>query len=198
MKQDFKSLYNISEWETLKLNYWGITKSGNTAIKYALHEKADILKSRPINEFTKWVHDRKNTVYISKECAMHNEFDNFTVVRHPVDRFKSMYKDVKRRFKHFFPKRVRFDTIEDFIYYIESTTDRERNIHFKSQSYFITKDDEIVPKIYKLENLKPLEDYLKIIIRHINKIDNEFDLTRQQVDRVRKIFSKDYEAFDYE
>ena len=30
--------YNISKWDNLNVNYWGITKSGNTSIKFALLE----------------------------------------------------------------------------------------------------------------------------------------------------------------
>ena len=101
-----KLKYNISCWDDLGLNYWGITKCGNTSIKYALIESSgrliDQLIKSDAHGADSWVHSENHIKYIDLDTALSNGNRNFAVTRNPYDRFISMYKDTQRRHGHFF------------------------------------------------------------------------------------------------
>jgi hypothetical protein len=92
-----KSKHNITAWPEFKLNYWAVPKCANTAIKACLAKKPTN------NEFSKekWVHNPTNLNYITDKESFKNGFTNFSVIRHPYERFISLFKDhgMQRPFK---------------------------------------------------------------------------------------------------
>lgn len=199
-----KLKYNISQWNDLGLNYWGITKSGNTSIKHALitASNTEILRKKIDKHNTdSWVHDEKNISYIDQTTALSNGNINFTVVRNPYDRFISMYKDTQRRHNHFFKKfkTTRISSIDDLISFIEGFVDCDREVHFRTQSYFIVSNDVVVPpKIFDINEIDEIEEFLGTSIQRMNSINSDIELTTKQKQRVFNIYQKDFELLGYD
>jgi hypothetical protein len=199
-----KILYNISKWDNLGLNYWGITKCGNTSIKYALIQtsKAPIAYSKK-DKFgaDSWVHNEDNASYIDIDTALSNGHRNFTVVRNPYDRFISMFKDTQRRHDHFFRKNrnVKIKTIDDLISFIENTPDEIREVHFRSQSSFISRHDVVLPEfVFDITNTVKIQEFLNVRMSHMNLIKSDTQLTPSQKKRIYDIYQKDFKLLGYE
>ena len=191
-KQKIKTKYNISCWPKLNLNFWGITKAGNTSIKYLLHQQSDhVMKSGDDKE--QWVHKIDYTDYISIEEAMNNGFTNFTVTRNPYDRFLSMFKEVLRRDDSLGLFRCR--TIENFVLHLELTPDEKRNVHFRSQCHFL-RDHDILRM--DIDDVETLSNFFQCEIPHKNAIKKSIEMNEHLRKRVYRIFAADFEKFGYE
>jgi hypothetical protein len=193
---NIKLTYNITEWPDI--NYWGITKAGNTSIKFALielHKKKSIKNS---NLYKTWVHSEHNGTYISKDQALTNGKINFTVIRNPYTRFESMWKDIKRRPDQFF-KNKRIDTLEEFFDYLERTEDEKRNVHFRSQSYFISDGVKILPDhVFDIEDKESINKFLNIKLEKHNSINSPVKFTDNQISRIYSIYEKDFKILGYD
>lgn len=139
MDDTYKKI-NITVWPQHKLNYWGITKCANSAVKSSLlgHTVKNIHKR------DKSLHSSQNVTYISQEAALSNGNTNFTLTRDPYERFISLYKDFGcDRFKA-----INLTTSVSFDYFLEYVFEKfptdDCNIHFKSQCSFITKDNKLL------------------------------------------------------
>jgi hypothetical protein len=198
-----KLKYNISCWDALKLNYWGITKCGNTSIKHSLIMASNtvILEQKPDKHgANSWVHSEKNVLYISSEAALSNGNINFTVTRHPYDRFISMYKDTQRRHNHFFRKHkdLRVSSINDLITFVENIPDDRREVHFRSQCYYITEKDHILPSIvFDINDTERIENTLRTKVEKMNSINTQIHLNEEQKQKVFRIYQKDFELLGY-
>jgi nitrous oxide reductase len=196
MKQ-IKNRYNISKWDSLELNYWAITKCGNTSVKAALLAKCGV-KHQNKDEINAWVHDISNVKYITSQEAINNGYVNFSVTRNPYDRFISMYKDVKRRHNHFF-REITVETIDDLLQYIKNTPEKDRDIHFKSQSYFICdKNGKIlVDIVYDIDKINKIFD---MQLNKLNEIvtDKKIILSKKQTTDIEILFANDFEFLKYE
>jgi hypothetical protein len=199
-----KLKYNISCWNSLKLNYWGITKCGNTSIKHALITVSNsIVQEQKTDKHgaDSWVHNEKNALYIDTKTALLNGNTNFTVVRNPYDRFISMYKDTQRRHSHFFRryKNVSVASINDLITFIEGISDNDREVHFRSQCYYITDKDRILPSIvFDVNDAESIEKFLNTKVQRMNSINNQIELNEEQKQRVFRIYQKDFELLGYD
>jgi len=190
MRQEkLKLLYNISTWDKIGLNFWGVPKAGDTSIKYLLHQVSgsDILES---DDKTQWVHNHEFTTYISPDQAIDNGFANIAVTRNPYSRFISMWKDVKRRGPEF---SLSCKTIDEFLFHIENTADRKRNVHFRSQSYFLR---DIVQCI-DITDTDTLQIYLNHPIPHKNILKGVIELSDRQKERVYNVYKNDFEYLGY-
>lgn len=183
-----KKLYNISVWPEYKLNFWGVPKSGNSAIKVAL-AKLNVNDSK-FDLF--WVHDVNNVTYVDRHTALSNGYKNFTVIRHPYERFISLYKDlgIKRPI-------IETNNIDEFIDYVVQTTDLKCNPHFKSTSYYITENDNVL--VDDVINLKNAGEYLSkygLTLNIVNNIKNlKIELTTKQKQSIYQRYKKDFELF---
>ena len=200
-------MYNITQWDTHEVNYWGITKCGNTAVKGALLGKN--VNRRPLQktglmvangaklyiEASKNVHESINSKYITREDAMANGYTNFTVIRNPIDRFKSFLSDFNRRD----PSYYGFDqkhTIDEFLTHLENTTDVERDTHLKSQVCHIFQDTkQLVENIFVLERINKLEDFLSVRINKLNSTDSDIDLNEAHIQRLKCIYHDDFSLY---
>lgn len=190
-QEKIKLTYNISTWEKLGVNFWGIPKVGNTSIKYLLHYKSGN-PMQPDDDKNQWVHHIKNTSYITPEQAESNGYKNVAVIRNPYDRFMSMWKDVKRRRRLFGIKNC--DIIEDLVKILEETKDKKRNIHFRSQCYFL-KIDNI--ECIDIHNTERLQSFFEMEIPHKNSIKDDVYMSDEIGERVYEIFKDDFIKLGY-
>jgi hypothetical protein len=189
--------YNITKWENRKLNFWGIPKCANTSIKYCLlenkHKKDSLNKDRSIFyvKSSKWLHDRSISNYISKEDALSNGFKNFSVIRNPFHRFESMYKyNIRAKI---YKEALSVDILLNIIELLNENV----NMNFKTQYSFVSKDDKIIPILFKIENIEEIEQFLNSKLQILNKsyIEN-IEFSKSQISRIEKIFQKDFELYE--
>lgn len=162
-------------------NFWAIPKCGNTTIKYLLYKRYQPRSIRPLdNEANEWVHLQTIGNYITPLDANHNGNYNFTVVRDPVERFRSLYSDFCVVRKHAIPE-IKGMSIDELITYI-SKADNERtlNIHLRSQMYFL--------KAFRGDvfNLADLD-----LPQKLNHTNNTVELTDRQKQRILKMWEPD-------
>lgn len=190
-----KLRHNISSWDSLKLNYWGLPKCGNTSIKYAL-AKASELKLQKVDDTCVWVHKENLTKYITPQQAIQNGFKNFTVVRDPIERFISMYKDIHRR-EQLGRKIGKNKSINTFLKYLEKTPDEKRDVHFRSQCYFLVHNEKVIPDILTYDEIEAM---LNVKLEKLNTIKSEVKMTDEQKNKVHELFIDDYKklGFKYE
>jgi hypothetical protein len=193
-----KTKYNITVWDSIGLNYWAITKCGNTSVKASLLEKTG-RQIKQIDGVDAWVHNEKNVKYISREQALSNGNMNFTVTRNPYDRFVSMFKDVKRRPKQFFKNGEKIKSIDQLLEYIDQIPDHERDIHFRSQSYFIFDESGrlLVDEKFDINETARIADSIGLNTNKLNVIESEIVLNEKQKQKVANLYWKDFEHLGY-
>ena len=196
-------IQNITSWEKLNVNYWGIPKSGNSSVKKKLIES-----STDIHEVDDSIHTYDHHIYhsiavckyITKKEAISNGFTNFTLVRNPYNRFISMFKDLKRTGTDYFSiKEKNVNTVDNLLHFIENTETSNLNYHFRSQSSFVFVNGKIAAeKVFKLEEMKKLELFLNLgKFDIVNKIDADIVLTEKQKEKIYDIYHKDFKLFGY-
>jgi len=109
-----------------------------------------------------------------------------------------MLKDFDRRPRQFFP-RGEVATREQFLSYLYDTSDAERDIHFRSISYFITNDiyDGPLPEtVLFLEDVQEISEYLGAPIPTLNSIpDTQEYLTQEEYECACHVFGEDISLF---
>lgn len=163
--------YNIMSFPELRTNFWGITKNGNLSIKAAL-------KAHGPGSF------------ISRVDALRTNYFNFSVIREPIDRFRSMYKyNLTRPDLCYLESSLDVDALLSLI---ENTDDKNRNVHFRSQCYFVAPKGTVVPTLFLLEHdLTKIENLFNVSVGITNNIDLKIDLSESQIARVKDIYAED-------
>ena len=194
--------YNISKWDNCKVNYWGIPKCGNTSIKFALHECEGNKGNHPAAGVSQWVHHHNITKYIDKSQAVNNGYINFTVTRNPYDRALSMWKDFQKRNKIYLTilsdaaKNIK--TLDEFLLYLDSQKDSQRNEHFRTQTSFIIDNGKLIPEfIFDINDTSSINTKFNINVPHINKIEQTIKLTKNHMDLIYKIYKSDFKFLKY-
>ena len=194
-----KIQYNISVWPTKKVNFWGVTKCGNTSVKTALIGDKKMISSDMYSVNVN-AHNPCYARYVNKNTALTNNNRNFTLVRNPYDRCLSMYKDfvLKRpnhRIKHHNVSRINM-TFDDFLQQI--LTNIEDDVHTRSQTSFLLHNGVLaVNNIFKLENIKPLESFLDIKLPHLNKTKGNVHLSDTHKVLIYEKYKKDFDYLGY-
>jgi hypothetical protein len=197
--------YNITEWPEFSINYWGITKCAHTSVKMALSRsrpkkfaltcaRSDINFKSVLDQL--WIHyDFSLCNYITPQQAAENTYENITVIRHPVERFISQFHFIRKCNALNIlnvPKAASYDELLDVI---EAGVDLD--IHFRSQCSFIYNDSNLlVDRIFTVENIKQLEDYLGVIIPHYNKTNKTALLPQHTLARLQKVFKEDFVLYE--
>ena len=149
---------NITAWPELGINYWGINK--NASCTLTIHFATLCSEINPTDEDIALGILAKESMkprYITQDEAFSNGLKNFAVSRHPLARFKSIYKHLKH------PKTViqqqtvskaRFGptwTPMEFVEHIIHTFQTGKiNKHWKRQVSFI-------PQSWRLQHVIKLE-----------------------------------------
>lgn len=200
---ELKTLYNITAWDKLKLNYWGIPKCMNTSVKYTLYSQLNPNDSRSVNGIPRWIHHVDLLRYITKGSALVNGNINFTVIRHPYDRVLSLYRDMtfRRRKVNMMPDvdNRKIDGLDEFIdVYIKNSTDAD-NIHLRSISYFICEDGK--PLFDNIFTFDTISEFLQMDVAHINITDPcEITLSEAHKHIIQERYANDFkvEAFKFQ
>ena len=168
----------IYSFDDAKLNYWGITKCANISISRALEERFG------------------EPSFPGPMQAKDSDYYNFSVIREPVERFISMYKMNLERPELCYLKEPL--SVDELLEHIQNTPDSERNVHFKSQSYFIAPQGVIIPELYRVDALNTLEQTLGVEIPYLNKSSTEktVDLTENQLNTIRETFRADIDIWN--
>ena len=194
MESKLKKL-NITSWPQYNLNYWGITKCANSAVKSSLAN----LPIKNIFKRDKSLHASKNVNYISKEEALSNNFVNFTVTRHPYQRFISMYKDFGLdRFKA-----IGLETaieLDEFIELFETKFSTDKcNLHFRSQCSFITEHNQLL--FDNVIDTADVGDFLQqrgIVLQKANvSQDLQITLSNKHREKIYNRYFNDFELLGY-
>ena len=195
---------NITAWPELGINYWGINKNASSTL--TLHFATLCGEIDPTEQDIEYGiagKERMDQRYITQEQAFNNGLINFGVSRHPLTRFKSVYKHLKH------PKTViqqrtlrkaRFDptwTPEQFLEHIRSTFESGKKInkHWKQQTQFIPTPWRL-EHVIKMERL--VEDWPLDIpppnIKSNPTVSKDIDLDE---DIIYDLYHEDYLSFGY-
>lgn len=193
MEVNLKKQYNITQWNEYKLNYWAIPKCANTAVKTALSNLK--YKDKMTYSKVKWVHNPDNILYIDRQTAKTNDYKNFTVTRHPYDRFLSLYKDQGLRrpmFKDIDPN------IDSFISQLENY-DLQKDPHTKMQCDYIFDDDKLlVDTILDISQATAFLEKYNLTLNFVNKTKEiDIKLTDKQKEKIFNLYKKDFLKLGY-
>lgn len=187
---NLKLLYNLTTWPNLGVNYWGIPKSGNTSIKWLLQHLSGSDPEVP-SEIGVEVHREDSAIYVDPDTANSNGLRNFTVVRCPIERAKSLYKDFGTRRRLTLVRGTDPGRYEDLDYFFEKviaeSTDKD-DIHIRSQTYFIKQANRL--KIFQLENVSYRLPRYNQIIRP------ELKLSEKHIDIILKRYESDLQLIN--
>jgi len=202
MTKALKKAFNISQWNSLKLNYWGIPKCGNTSVKYALLKTIN-KTHQDTSETHQWVHGLDHAEYISRETALSNGYNNFATIRNPYDRVKSLYKDfgIRRADIKIMPgvDSGKLQNLDYFLkHYIQQSTDAN-NIHLRSLSYFLIKDNKLlIDNVVDINQVDIFLSKYKIDVPTLNTTqDIDIEFTDQQKYLIYTRYQQDFEIFGY-
>jgi hypothetical protein len=195
-----------------KLFYVRIPKSGSTSIasemlKLILPELKDKnLTPTQVNFLT--------DAWINPDIHSLKSFTGFTVVRHPLERLASVYRDIFDPYDNkpflyqnylggILHKNLSFD---DFVLRISRIPDRLKDQHFRPQYLFLEpyqRSDRPV-RILKLEHPEEIQAFMQTYgmrFPHLNKNKpyNPADYyTRKSRSLAQKVYTQDFKLFGYE
>lgn len=195
---------NITAWPELGINYWGINKNASSTL--TIHFATLCGEIEPTDEDISYgivAKERMASRYITQEQAFQNGLTNFAVSRHPLARFKSVYKHLKH------PKTViqqqtvskaRFDTrwnpMQFLEHIIHTFQTGKINKHWKPQISFIPQPWRL-DHVIKLEQLKedwPFDFDAPNIISNPT-VDVDIGINEELV---YDLYHEDYLSFGYQ
>ena len=185
---------NISSWPSLKLNYWGITKCGNTKIRSHLYKLSTGSEYQVSPVF-----EHEHVSFLTRDQAFASERQNFTVTRHPLHRFVSAWKDLCRTR----PKRGVSAGLQpswslvQLARWVHEMPDEIVDIHFKSQSWFIPQPLEFEIDLSNINRDWPfdLPAPTRKRVRPSNQVDHEIDDETKKL--ISSRYAQDLERFGY-
>lgn len=203
----FKNLPDrkITQWPTLRLNYWGICKTGFSSMVLTLiNRSAPVLTLEHLeNEFKdkKWAcFEDFGVTYITESQAASNGNLNFTVVRHPFARFVSMYKDlfIKRPNRGIKANIDPSWTLEHFAEWVQDKDDYDLDIHFKSQtSYLLGAPFDLM--LFDLNNLSVSKSNFP---RPLLRVNSTPGIKIENIEKIKSLvyerYRSDYNLLNYD
>ena len=203
---DLDRRQNIIWFPRLKINYFGVTKSIGTAMFASLGQINIIDPSAARYDY---VYD--SLTFITKEYAQTNGCKNVSVIRHPYNRVKSL-------FKHFVlkdPSRAKelleglevskIKDIDDFVAkVIPHFSEEKPNHHLKSINHFLCNEDgKVIPElIFKIEKdrekIKNFLDSLGCDFKVANRSNFDVKLNKESKNIIFERYQKDFNLFKFE
>jgi hypothetical protein len=215
---DVRHRYNITTFDKLKVNYWGIAKCGNSTLKYILYrannpksfdhlkKKRGTSKNSHGNVKVDWISG--NCHFISPSEASKNNCVNFTVLRDPIQRAYSMYADAtrsptricksgssrfKKEAKRIFEQRKSVPSMIDFLNLIAKYSDKERNLHHRTQKSYCLLDDIIKLDIATLPlTIHQIHPSLEVNVR-LNASRSHPTPSEEILRLIHDIYAEDFE-----
>ena len=134
MSEALKLKHNITEWERWELNYVGIPKCGNTMFKWYLLGCPTI---KVLGDSNAEIHQEHRARYITPEQANANGFQTVALIRNPLERVFSMWKDFHGKRNGLLGQRDM--SFYDFVTQVVVPSDdtENTNVHLRSMHYFI-------------------------------------------------------------
>lgn len=162
-------------------NFWAIPKCGNTTIKYALLKKYQPDDLRRLDGgANSWIHSEQIVNFITPDEANTNGCINFTIVRDPIDRFRSLYSDLCMTRKLAIPE-IGNMSVDELISFISDTKSQASlDIHLRSQSYFLNKFGGAV---YNINDIN--------LPNRLNQTNHNVVLTSEQQSKVITMWKDD-------
>lgn len=182
MSEANKLAYSIASID--QFNFWAIPKCGNTTIKYQLLKAFKPESLLENDSFDRWVHRTDLMDYITPQEALNNHKYNFTFIRDPIERFKSLYKDFCCT-RSDIPE-IYGISLEQLVNKLREYIEREMsaNIHLRSISYFLEKFHGDVFLIDDFEGLR------------LNRRNRSIDVSSDILAQVKELWAQDYRFFD--
>ena len=208
IKYDKEKYFNITQFPEYKLNYWGVTKCGCTAMKAAL------VKQKIFDESSTdyhYIHHHPNLTYITPEYAETNGLFNFAVTRHPYLRILALYKhfalrDTERCLE--LDSTINLARVHNLTYFIEYLLkDRDLEVcnhHFQPIYRFLCDQNfRIIPKlIYDFDTtLHSLTHFLSVhgcTLERANVSNISVELNQNQKKLIAEHYWNDFNLFNYE
>lgn len=187
---------NISSWPNLAVNFFGIPKNGHTSVMTHLYRQEH---SKPDFDVGFDIHNQSkgHTKFITEAESLSNGFLNFAIVRDPISRFLSMYRDLcltrKKRGK---TAGVWGMSPEQFLDHLFKTPYHNLDIHFVRQVDFVPL---FVDRIFKLESLCSDWDlgFPCLNDRKNSTMQKDVSLSEQQISRAREFYHDDLIRFKF-
>lgn len=203
---------DIGRWQGIfwfphfNINYFGVTKSIQTAMVASLGKIDIIDPSAPRSEY---VYD--NQIFITKEFAQTNGCKNVSVIRHPYNRVVSLYK-------HFVlkdPSRAKellkglqvtaIKDVNDFVAKVIPYFSEEKpNHHLKSINHFLCNEQgKVIPElVFKIEEdkeeIKTFLTSLGCDLKVANTSTFDVRLSKESKDIIFERYQKDFNLFKFE
>lgn len=218
--EDIRHRYNISTFDYLRINYWGIAKCGHSTLKVILY-RADNPReykhlkntnsSRNIhgNPIVKWIYNKCK--YISPKDASKNGYMNFTVLRNPIQRACSMYNNAvhspgrvdnsgSREFKKeaniLFEQRKQTPTMLDFLNLIGRYPDKDRNRHYRSQKSYCLLNDIIKLNIETISSTIKLIHPSLVVDIQLNASGKHQPPDNKTLEKIHEIYTNDFNLWE--
>lgn len=199
-------------YNNLRVMYHGIPKNASTSVKNALYAYEH---GHEFEGNKQWIHkgnEKGGSIYPKiNQIDEYHQWFHFTVVRNPLDRFKSFYNDLfagTTNIRHNVPPfytdnkiELKPKPVDEVIEIVESFQDEEADEHFASQSSFIYCDVEIIKMEELSERWESITDCLGVEYKPLNvynKSIDTVDLTAQQEKRLWNRYENDFTEFGYE
>ena len=188
---------NISIWPKLKINLWGITKTGHTSLKNHLY----MLENNTKDNFNLSIHAKRYTTYITAEEANSNGNQNICMVRNPIDRFKSGYNDffgVRKGLGNKLAKKhgIDINNVNDLLNVIKDLDDVSTDPHFRRQSWYLKDFKGLIQKLEDIKTDWQLPIQPMIIKQNVTNSE-DINLDQAQIETIKYIYKKDFELLNY-
>lgn len=195
-----------------KLFYVRIPKAANTSCSFALlkinfPDLPQAISSTQVNLLTDCWLERTVSPVLKTQTG-------FTLVRHPLHRLVSVYRDFFERKDADFiyngylfgvlPKSISFD---EFVLRISKIPNRLKDQHFRPQSCFLEtyRKEDIPVKVFKLEHRDELEGFFSsygIEMPNLNQSPAPYDYhsyySSRSLSIAQKMYASDFLLFNYE
>lgn len=176
-----------------------IPKNGGTSIRQALYDQWSIYN----DGLTNFVNGHW-TQYQLESRARHAQYDYdylFCVIREPLRRAKSVISHIKTKFiqqygNHPYSKSSDDELVEQLFGYSEYRQKNNFDFHYLllHQKSYIGNKNMI---IYNMNNLKQLENDLKITIPHVNQtMSSNVNLSTSSIRTIENYFDVDFTLWE--
>lgn len=195
---------NTHEFPEHKVLYVEVPKAGCTSVKWALRHLRGKWEGQPDAAFHEWFgyHQIYSSSIVDVLRSKYQDWTVFTVVRNPIDRFASLYRNIRRASRDW--KGEHCETISDFVRNLPKSGWFE-DVHGRPQTKIIGEDLSVYNHIGKTEDLERTEFFLSsrfgcdIQFSRENRSGSLGEsLSDSELNTLGNIFERDYKVLGYD